>query len=106
MVNFLRGFTIYLMVRVEAATSTSPSCRLYEPEAGRSCLPARALQWQAGQFLPEVFPHRIQINILNLSVEQMIMAPFRSPFSLTYTKPVGCFVAGTFKAIFFHEGLQ
>jgi len=49
------------------------------------------------QFLPEVFPQRIQINILDSSMEQMIVASLVCTLGLSDPDPVGGFVTGAFK---------
>ena len=65
-----------------------------------------ALRWQAGQFFSEVFPQWIQVNVLNISMKQVIMSSFSNAFSLAHPDPIGGFVTGAFEAIFFHEGLS
>ncbi len=48
----------------------------------------------------------MQVNVLHISVEQVIMPSFGNTFGLADTDPVGGFVTGTDKAILFHEGFQ
>jgi hypothetical protein len=73
---------------------------------GLFSLPARALRWQEGQFFSEVFPQWIQVDVLNISMKQVIMSSFGNAFSLAHPDPIGGFVTGAFEAIFFHEGLS
>lgn len=75
---------MYLMVRVEAAL----------------------LPGLTRQFLPEVFPQRIQINVLNLTVEQMVMTPLGGPFGLSDPDPVGGFITGSLESIFLNKGFK
>ena len=58
------------------------------------------------QFLPERPGNRIQINIFDSAMGQMLMAPFGGSFGFPCKDPIGGFIAGASKPVFFHEGLK
>jgi hypothetical protein len=58
------------------------------------------------QLLLKIFPQRIKEDILNKTMNQVIMPPFGGAFGLPHANPVGGLVAGSPEAIFFHEGFQ
>jgi hypothetical protein len=88
-VNFLKGFTKHLTIRL-------PARRAYSSERRKR----QILPGLSSQFFSEVFSERIQVNILYISMEQMIVSFFGCAFGLPGQDPVGGFVAGAFKPIF------
>jgi len=58
------------------------------------------------QFFSEVFPERVQIDILYDSMLIMHVSLFGSALGLAGTDPVGRFVAGALKPISFNKGFQ
>jgi len=58
------------------------------------------------QFLPELSSKRIQVNLFDPAVGQMLVAPFGNAFGFSHQRPIGSFVASASKPVFFHEGLK
>jgi hypothetical protein len=60
----------------------------------------------SGQFFPEVSAQRIEIDILDAAVKQVLMPSFGHPFGLSGTDPVGRLVAGPPETISLHKSFQ
>jgi len=58
------------------------------------------------QFLPELSSKRVQVNIFDSAVGQMLMPPFSDALGFSHQVPVSGFIAGASKPTFFHEGLK
>jgi hypothetical protein len=55
------------------------------------------------QFRYKIFPQGIKEDILDQTVDEVIMPSFGGSFGLAHANPVGGFVAGSLKPFFFHK---
>ena len=60
----------------------------------------------SAQFLPEASTQRIEIDVFDAAVQQVVVPSFSHPFGFTHMDPVGGPVAGSPEAVPFHEGFE
>ena len=89
------GFTKHLTIR-------PPARRTYTSERRERLLSPGLLY----QFFSEVFPERVQINVLYISKVQMDMPFLGSSLGLSSQDPVGGLLAGAFEAGLFNESFS
>ena len=58
------------------------------------------------EFLPKIFSQRIEVDIFDAAMGEMLMSSFGNAFGLPDRDPVSGFVAGAFEAVFPHKGLK
>ncbi len=58
------------------------------------------------QFFPELSSKRIQIDLFDSPMGQVLMPPFGNAFGFPHQGPVGGFVASASKSILFHKGFK
>lgn len=60
----------------------------------------------AAEFFSKVFPQRIDVNLLNTSMEEVIMTSFGSTSCFSQTDPVSSPITGSLETILLDEGFQ